>query len=89
MTQLDAAGQDVTTLEAAPTRYVEGHGIRFAYRRLGPATPPMRRLYPATSAASTAANRRSNVPPATSAPGYARPPHQSMAGCFGAISNVG
>jgi len=38
MTQLDIARQDVATLETAPTRYVEGHGIRFAYRRLGPAT---------------------------------------------------
>ena len=26
---------EVTTLETAPTRYVEGNGIRFAYRRLG------------------------------------------------------
>lgn len=31
------AAQD-TALETAPTRYVEGGGIRFAYRRLGPAT---------------------------------------------------
>src|SRR4051812_307625 len=38
MVQLDLARQDVTTLETAPTRYVEGGGIRFAYRRLGPAT---------------------------------------------------
>jgi pimeloyl-ACP methyl ester carboxylesterase len=38
MAQLDLARQDVTTLETAPTRYVEGGGIRFAYRRLGPAT---------------------------------------------------
>src|SRR3954453_328639 len=38
MTQLDIARQDVATLETAPTRYIEGHGIRFAYRRLGPAT---------------------------------------------------
>jgi pimeloyl-ACP methyl ester carboxylesterase len=37
MAQLDLARQD-TTLEAAPTRYVEGNGIRFAYRRLGPTT---------------------------------------------------
>jgi hypothetical protein len=36
MTQLDIASQ--ARLETAPTRYVEGHGIRFAYRRLGPAT---------------------------------------------------
>ena len=38
MTQLGIARQDVATLETAPTRYVEGNGIRFAYRRLGPAT---------------------------------------------------
>ncbi|MGY3652387.1 pimeloyl-ACP methyl ester carboxylesterase [Bradyrhizobium sp. LM4.3] len=38
MTQLDIASQDAATLEAAPTRYIEGHGIRFAYRRLGPTT---------------------------------------------------
>src|SRR4051812_15097056 len=38
MVQLDLARQDVTTLETAPTCYVEGGGIRFAYRRLGPAT---------------------------------------------------
>ena len=38
MTQLDTANQDVATLETAPTRYIEGNGIRFAYRRLGPAT---------------------------------------------------
>ena len=38
MTQLDIASQDVATLETAPTRYLEGNGIRFAYRRLGPAT---------------------------------------------------
>ena len=37
MTQLGIARQDVATLETAPTRYVEGNGIRFAYRRLGPA----------------------------------------------------
>ncbi len=30
--------QDVATLETAPTRYVQGNGIRFAYRRIGPAT---------------------------------------------------
>jgi pimeloyl-ACP methyl ester carboxylesterase len=28
--------QDATRLETAPTRYIEGRGIRFAYRRLGP-----------------------------------------------------
>ena len=38
MTQLDIAIREIATLETAPTRYVEGHGIRFAYRRLGPAT---------------------------------------------------
>jgi pimeloyl-ACP methyl ester carboxylesterase len=38
MTQLDIAKQDATTLETAPTCYIEGHEIRFAYRRLGPAT---------------------------------------------------
>src|SRR5689334_8068490 len=32
------ASQNGATLETAPTRYIEGHGIRFAYRRLGPAT---------------------------------------------------
>ena len=38
MTQLAIANEDVATLETAPTHYVKGHGIRFAYRRLGPAT---------------------------------------------------
>lgn len=38
MTQLDIARQDPATLETAPTLYAEGNGIRFAYRRLGPAT---------------------------------------------------
>src|SRR6201988_38112 len=38
MTQLDIARADTATLETAPTRYIEGSGIRFAYRRLGPAT---------------------------------------------------
>jgi pimeloyl-ACP methyl ester carboxylesterase len=37
MTQLNTTSQDAATLETAPTRYVEGNGIRFAYRRLGPA----------------------------------------------------
>lgn len=36
MTELDTATQDAATLETAPTRYIEGGGIRFAYRRLGP-----------------------------------------------------
>jgi len=38
MTQLDIASQHTATLETAPTLYVEGNGIRFAYRRLGPAS---------------------------------------------------
>ncbi len=38
MTQLAIANEDVATLETAPTRYVESHGIRFAYRRLGRST---------------------------------------------------
>ena len=38
MTLLDIASQDAATLETAPTRYIEGRGIRFAYRRLGGAT---------------------------------------------------
>jgi pimeloyl-ACP methyl ester carboxylesterase len=38
MSQLDVARGEVATLEMVPTGYVEGHGIRFAYRRLGPAT---------------------------------------------------
>ena len=38
MTELNTATPDVTTLETAPTRYVEGSGIRFAYRQLGPLT---------------------------------------------------
>jgi pimeloyl-ACP methyl ester carboxylesterase len=38
MTELDIVRQHAATLETAPTRYVEGNGIRFAYRRLGPAT---------------------------------------------------
>lgn len=36
MIDLDAPHRDAATLEAAPTRYIEGGGIRFAYRRLGP-----------------------------------------------------
>jgi pimeloyl-ACP methyl ester carboxylesterase len=36
VTEPDTASEDVVTLETAPTRYVEGSGIRFAYRRLGP-----------------------------------------------------
>ena len=38
MTELDTATRDVAALESAPTRYIEGSGIRFAYRRLGPST---------------------------------------------------
>ncbi|HEY2876790.1 MAG TPA: alpha/beta hydrolase [Reyranella sp.] len=38
MTEPDAAGGAVATLETAPTCYIEGSGIRFAYRRLGPST---------------------------------------------------
>lgn len=36
MTPLDITNHE-TSLEAAPTHYVEGGGIRFAYRQLGPA----------------------------------------------------
>ena len=38
VTEPDTASEDVVTLETAPTRYVEGNGIRFAYRQLGPST---------------------------------------------------
>jgi pimeloyl-ACP methyl ester carboxylesterase len=38
MTELDVASHDAATLETAPTRYIEGPRIRFAYRRLGPST---------------------------------------------------
>lgn len=38
MTELDTASQDAATLETAPTCYIEGSGIRFAYRRLSPST---------------------------------------------------
>lgn len=38
MTEPDITSQDAATLETAPTRYVEGSGIRFAYRQLGPST---------------------------------------------------
>jgi pimeloyl-ACP methyl ester carboxylesterase len=38
VTEPVTASRDVATLETAPTRYVEGGGIRFAYRRLGPPT---------------------------------------------------
>jgi pimeloyl-ACP methyl ester carboxylesterase len=38
VTEPDTASEDVATLETAPTRYVEGSGIRFAYRQLGPSS---------------------------------------------------
>ncbi|MEJ0093925.1 MAG: alpha/beta hydrolase [Methylocella sp.] len=38
MTELNIANRKVGTLETTPTRYVEGGGIRFAYRQLGPST---------------------------------------------------
>ena len=34
MTKLNTANREGATLETAPTLYVEGSGIRFAYRRL-------------------------------------------------------
>jgi pimeloyl-ACP methyl ester carboxylesterase len=36
MNELNSANRQVAMLETAPTRYVEGGGIRFAYRQLGP-----------------------------------------------------
>ncbi len=38
MTDLKLANREGVTLETAPTLYVEGSGIRFAYRQLGPST---------------------------------------------------
>jgi pimeloyl-ACP methyl ester carboxylesterase len=38
MTELNAATREGTALEATSTRYVEGSGIRFAYRQIGPST---------------------------------------------------
>jgi pimeloyl-ACP methyl ester carboxylesterase len=38
VTEPVTASQNVATLETASTRYVEGGGIRFAYRQLGPST---------------------------------------------------
>jgi pimeloyl-ACP methyl ester carboxylesterase len=38
MTEPAITSQVSATLETAPTRYIEGRGIRFAYRRLGPST---------------------------------------------------
>jgi pimeloyl-ACP methyl ester carboxylesterase len=35
---MTASHQNALTLETAPTRYIEGGGIRFAYRQLGPST---------------------------------------------------
>ena len=37
-TELRPVNRDGTTLETAATRYVDGCGVRFAYRRLGPST---------------------------------------------------
>ena len=38
VTERNPTDRNVATLETAPTRYVEGGGIRFAYRQLGPST---------------------------------------------------
>jgi pimeloyl-ACP methyl ester carboxylesterase len=38
MSDRNTAKNDLAMLETAPTRYVEGGGIRFAYRQLGPST---------------------------------------------------
>lgn len=38
MTEFNATARKGTTLETAPTLYIEGCGIRFAYRQLGPLT---------------------------------------------------
>jgi len=38
MIEADTLRLSAATLETAPTRYVDGSGIRFAYRRLGPST---------------------------------------------------
>jgi pimeloyl-ACP methyl ester carboxylesterase len=38
MTKLDTANRKGATLETVPTCYVEGGGIRFAYRHLGPSS---------------------------------------------------
>ena len=38
MTELNTVNSDSATLETAPTRYIEGGGTRFAYRRLGSST---------------------------------------------------
>lgn len=38
MTKVAFATREVATLETAPTQYVEGGGIKFAYRQLGPSS---------------------------------------------------
>jgi hypothetical protein len=38
MTELNTANREGAALETAPILYVEGRGIRFAWRRLGPST---------------------------------------------------
>jgi pimeloyl-ACP methyl ester carboxylesterase len=38
MTKLNTTTREAAMLETAPTLYVEGSGIRFAYRQLGPST---------------------------------------------------
>jgi pimeloyl-ACP methyl ester carboxylesterase len=38
VTDRNTTDRNLATLETAPTRYVEGGGIRFAYRQLGPST---------------------------------------------------
>jgi pimeloyl-ACP methyl ester carboxylesterase len=38
MNEPNSANRQVAMLETAPTRYVEGGGIRFAYRQLGPSS---------------------------------------------------
>jgi pimeloyl-ACP methyl ester carboxylesterase len=38
MNELNSANRQFAMLETAPTRYVEGGGIRFAYRQLGPSS---------------------------------------------------
>ena len=68
MTELDIASQDAATLETAPTRYIEGHGIRFAYRRLGPR--PERRWFSCST--SRATSMRGIPPSSTLSPPIAR-----------------
>ncbi len=38
MTEFNATARKGATLETAPTLYIEGSGVRFAYRQLGPST---------------------------------------------------